>query len=181
MLDRRKGKISAPNGGLIYFSRELIEYDISSSIAYNILNEVLQLCSQSYDELVFSVICHKKNIPYEELSIMYNCWHFYSDAHNAYIIHPNGKEKFWNNKLIGTAYSEWHVNNKIYNRSIGKDYYPSNSYSYSQLDQYIGEKLEIRNTLQLIESRLQNIEKGVFPFKRLCKHLRTAWKKLFHC
>ena len=188
---------TAPNGGLFLFHESLLKYDISSSYAYSVLGEVLADAPNSFDELVIALMALRKQINVQLLDPIYNCWPSHSSAHKSYIIHAGGKEKFWNNKLIGTAYGEWHVNNKIWHQTIGEA--PKEcKFNYREIknlidaNDSIAKIVEVNTRMAAVESKLgytekhleqierqlHIIEKGVFPLKRFIRHVRNVWKSL---
>lgn len=179
---------TAPNGGFLLFSSELKKYEITSKYAYTVLSEVIKSAPNSFDEIVMSLIALRKKIPVILLDDMYNCYPAHKDATNAYIIHAGGKDKFWNNKIMGTVFNEWHVNNKIWNNICGKEA-SQVTYSYRQIKEFFDTKDDMEKAVQNgmarfeqqlnhIDKKITHIEKGVFPFKRFVYNLKKLWHRM---
>ncbi len=189
--------LESPNGGFILFKNELLKYGIDSKFAYSVLKSFIEEYHKISDEIIFLIIASMKNIAADMLTYEYNCWPSHKNANDAFIIHSSGKEKFWNNKLIGTAYGEWHVNNKIWHQTIGES--PKEcKFNYREIknlidaNDSIAKVVEVNTRMAAVESKLgytekhleqierqlHIIEKGVFPLKRFIRHVRNVWKSL---
>ena len=104
---------SVPNGGLIYISRDNLDWKRCLELGREFTVRFMDYFSAALDELAFSWIAYKQCIPIVHLDLkIYNTiLSFYS--FDTKIVHFMIRNKPWNNEISQTIFSEWIENYKI--------------------------------------------------------------------
>lgn len=102
---------SRPNGGVIFVSDEIPNYDKMTDECFNLIANEIGYLPDAMDELVFGVLNHKFSIGVNKLHPRYNAGCGWQNSHRAIIVHSIGSNKFWNSVVRYSLFHRWRENN----------------------------------------------------------------------
>ncbi|MDO4920371.1 MAG: glycosyltransferase [Phascolarctobacterium sp.] len=106
---------TAPNGGVIFVSDELEDYDSLYDKSCDVMEKLFRTVSMvALDELTFGVLNFQYNLGAKELPAKYNSGCGWKDSQHACLVHSIGTDKFWNDALRHIMFPQWEQFNSIY-------------------------------------------------------------------
>lgn len=100
---------SAPNGGLVFLSSQIRNYNIDKKDIIAAFHDIKDINIGGIDERILSYIVYTKNIVVKELDNKYNALVAHSTVDNAVIVHFTGVDnpKPWTSPIINLVHPDW--------------------------------------------------------------------------